>query len=44
MPGMVQRWDARVDFADLSKPLKPLTALEELCQAVLLSPEFAVME
>jgi len=44
MPGMAQRWDARVDFADPSKPLKPLTALEELCQAVLLSPEFAVLE
>ncbi len=44
MPGMVQRWDARVDFADPSKPAKPLTALEELCQALLLSPEFSVME
>ena len=44
MPGMAQRWDARVDFADPNKPAKPLTALEELCQALLLSPEFAVME
>lgn len=44
MPGMVKRWDARVDFADPNKPPRPLTALEELCQAVLLSPEFAVME
>jgi len=44
MPGMAQRWDARVDFADPSKPAKPLTAWEELCQALLLSPEFAVME
>ena len=44
MPGMAQRWDARTDFADPSKPAKPLTALEELCQAVLLSPEFAVLE
>ena len=44
MPGMAQRWDARVDFADPSKPAKPLTAMEELCQALLLSPEFAVIE
>jgi hypothetical protein len=44
MPGMAQRWDARVDFADPNKPAKPLTAWEELCQALLLSPEFAVME
>ncbi|MEY4484873.1 MAG: hypothetical protein RL693_2325 [Verrucomicrobiota bacterium] len=44
MPGMAQRWDARVDFADPNKPAKPLTAWEELCQAVLLSPEFAVTE
>jgi len=44
MPGMAQRWDARDDYADPGKPLKPLTALEELCQAVLLSPEFAVLE
>jgi len=44
MPGMAQRWDARVDFADPNKPAKPLSAFEELCQAVLLSPEFAVME
>jgi hypothetical protein len=44
MPGMAQRWDARVDFADPNKPAKPLTALEELCQALLLSPEFAVLE
>ena len=44
MPGMARRWDARTDFADPAKPAKPLTALEELCQAVLLSPEFAVLE
>ena len=44
MPGMPQRWDARVDFSDPNKPAKPLTALEELCQALLLSPEFAVLE
>ncbi len=44
MPGMAQRWDARVDFADPNKPARPLTAWEELCQALLLSPEFAVME
>ena len=44
MPGMAQRWDARVDFGDPNKPAMPLTAWEELCQALLLSPEFAVME
>ena len=44
MPGMNQRWDARVDFANPNAPAKPLTAWEELCQAILLSPEFAVME
>jgi len=44
MPGMARRWDARVDFSDPNKPAKPLTAWEELCQALLLSPEFAVME
>ena len=44
MPGMAKRWDARVDFANPKTPQKPLTAWEELCQAVLLSPEFAVME
>ncbi len=44
MPGMPRRWDARTDFSDPAKPAKPLTALEELCQALLLSPEFAVLE
>jgi hypothetical protein len=44
MPGMSRRWDARVDFANPSNPAKPLTAWEELCQAVLLSPEFAALE
>lgn len=44
MSGVPQRWDARVDFADPKKPAKPLSALEELCQALLLSPEFAVLE
>ena len=44
MVGMARRWDARTDFADPSKPPKPLSALEELCQALLLSPEFAVLE
>jgi hypothetical protein len=44
MPGMNRRWDARVDFANPKAPQKPLTALEELCHALLLSPEFAVME
>lgn len=44
MPGMARRWDARVDFANPKSPQKPLTAWEELCQTVLLSPEFAVME
>ncbi len=44
MPGMNRRWDARVDFANPANPAKPLTAWEELCQAVLLSPEFAVLE
>ena len=44
MPGMAKRWDARVDFANPKSPQKPLTAWEELCQTVLLSPEFAVME
>ena len=44
MPGMAKRWDARVDFANPKAPQKPLTAWEELCQAILLSPEFAVLE
>jgi mono/diheme cytochrome c family protein len=44
MPGMSRRWDARVDFSNPKAPLKPLTAWEGLCQAVLLSPEFAVIE
>ena len=44
MPGMAKRWDARVDFANPKAPQKPLTAWEELCQTILLSPEFAVME
>ncbi len=44
MRGVARRWDARSDFSDPGKPAKPLTALEELCQAVLLSPEFAVLE
>jgi hypothetical protein len=44
MPGVARRWDARTDFADPAKPPVPLTALEELCQAVVLSPEFAVVE
>ncbi|MBL9151827.1 MAG: PSD1 domain-containing protein [Verrucomicrobiales bacterium] len=44
MPGMSRRWDARVDFSNPKAPLKPLSAWEGLCQAVLLSPEFAVME
>ncbi len=44
MPGVARRWDARTDFADPAKPAPPLSALEELCQAVLLSPEFAVIE
>ena len=44
MPGMAKRWDARVDFANPKAPQKPLSAWEELCQAVLLSPEFAVVE
>jgi hypothetical protein len=44
MPGMARRWDARVDFANPKAPQKPLSAWEELCQAILLSPEFAVME
>jgi hypothetical protein len=44
MPGMPRRWDAKVDFADPKAPPRPLTAWEELCQAVLLSPEFAVLE
>jgi hypothetical protein len=44
MPSVSRRWDARTDFADPAKPPVPLTALEELCQAVVLSPEFAVVE
>jgi hypothetical protein len=47
MPGMdgtPRRWDARTDFADPGKPAQPLTALEELSQALLLSPEFALVE
>lgn len=44
MPGMNRRWDARIDFANPKNPAKPLTAWEELCQAVLLSAEFAVLE
>jgi len=42
--GRVCHQDARTDFADPAKPPVPLTALEELCQAVVLSPEFAVVE
>jgi hypothetical protein len=44
MRGMPRRWDARLDFADPSKPLKPLTAWEELVQILLISPETAMME
>jgi hypothetical protein len=44
MPGMARRWDARVDFSDPNSQLKPLSAWEELAQAILLSPEFAVLE
>jgi hypothetical protein len=47
MPGMkgtARRWDARTDFADPAKPQRPLSALEELCQTLLLSPEFAFLE
>ncbi|MEY5014771.1 MAG: hypothetical protein RIS92_1129 [Verrucomicrobiota bacterium] len=47
MPGMrgaARRWDARTDFADPAKPQRPLSALEELCHTLLLSPEFAVLE
>ena len=44
MLGMSRRWDARVDFANPKAPQKPLNALEELCHALLLSPEFAVLE
>lgn len=44
MPATGGRWDARVDFSDPNKPQKPLGALEELCQALLLSPEFSVLE
>jgi mono/diheme cytochrome c family protein len=47
MPGMKgtpRRWDARTDFADPGKPQRPLSALEELCHTLLLSPEFAVLE
>ena len=44
MRGMARRWDARLDFADPSKPLKPLTAWEELVQILLISPETAMLE
>jgi hypothetical protein len=44
MPGVPKRWDARSDFSDPSKPPKPLSAWEELVQALLLSNEFGVME
>ncbi len=47
MPGMKgtpRRWDARSDFADPAKPHRPLSALEELCHTLLLSPELAVIE
>ena len=44
MPGMARRWDARMDFANPSAPPKPLTAWEELCQTLLLSPEFSALE
>ena len=44
IPGMARCWDARVDFANLTAPQKPLSAWEELCQTVLLSSEFAVIE
>jgi hypothetical protein len=44
MPGMTKRWDARTDFANPNNPAHPLTALEELVQTLLLSPEFASLE
>ena len=44
MPGMAKRWDARTDFANPNSPAHPLTALEELVQTLLLSPEFASLE
>jgi Protein of unknown function (DUF1553)/Protein of unknown function (DUF1549) len=44
MPGMAKRWDARTDFANPNNPANPLTALEELVQTLLLSPEFASLE
>jgi hypothetical protein len=47
MPGMkgaARRWDARTDFADPAKPQRPLSALDELCHTLLLSPEFAVLD
>jgi hypothetical protein len=44
MQGMARRWDARTDFSNPKTPPKPLTAFEELCQVLLLSPEFAVLE
>ncbi len=44
IPGMARCWDARVDFANPTAPQKPLLAWEELCQTVLLWPEFAVIE
>jgi len=44
MRGMARRWDARLDFADPSKPQKPLTAWEELVQILLISPETAMLE
>ena len=44
VPGMAKRWDARIDFANPNNPSHPLTALEELVQTLLLSPEFASLE
>jgi mono/diheme cytochrome c family protein len=44
MPGMAKRWDARTDFGNPNNPANPLTALEELVQTLLLSPEFASLE
>jgi hypothetical protein len=44
MAGMAKRWDARVDCANLEASQMPLTAWEELCLVISLSPRFAALE
>jgi len=44
IPSIARCLDAYVDFANPPASQKPISALEELCQNVLLSPEVALIE